>query len=118
MSEQERREELTTDLFKSAYIPLLLASVAAALPQPQQLPFTSPVSSSFLSIPESSNTFEVHSLAAFPDHRIRARTPKGVCDDSVNQKSELAPSFAEALVDGRVFEARSVLICSNQRRLP
>ncbi|SGZ17102.1 BQ5605_C020g09095 [Microbotryum silenes-dioicae] len=74
---------------------LVLSALAALLPvvvalPANQLPFTTPapVASAFLTTPENpQNDFEVLYSADHPEHRVRARTPKGLCDPDVEQKS-------------------------------
>lgn len=55
----------------------LLAVAGSALPQ--QLTFSSPAETK-LSVQETSD-WTILSHAAFKDHRVRIRSPKGVCDE-------------------------------------
>lgn len=65
---------------------ILAALAPLVLALPAQLPFTSPASSLFLPANTQSD-FQVLTLPAFEDHRVRVRTPKGLCDPAVEQKS-------------------------------
>ncbi|KAI5476314.1 cathepsin A (carboxypeptidase C) [Pseudohyphozyma bogoriensis] len=58
-----------------------LASLAVALPS--QFPFTS---ANAPSLPKPKADFEILTHPEFEDHRVRIRSPKGLCDD-VEQKS-------------------------------
>lgn len=51
---------------------------------PQQIPFTSPANSL---IQNTQSDFSVLGHKHFPDHSVRIRTPKGLCDPNVEQKS-------------------------------
>ncbi|KAL8278754.1 hypothetical protein RQP46_008823 [Phenoliferia psychrophenolica] len=71
-------------------ISFLALSAAAALALPSQIPFTSPnpsCSSQLLLPANTQSDFEVLSHPNFADHRVRVRTPKGLCDPDVEQKS-------------------------------
>lgn len=65
-------------LHLAAILPLLVNAL------PQQIPFTSPAN---LLIPNTQSDFSVLGHKHFPDHSVRIRTPKGLCDPNVEQKS-------------------------------
>lgn len=72
----------------SSLLACTLAAAASAAALPSQIPFTSPAASSSLYLPANTqNDFEVLTHPEFKDHRVRVRTPKGLCDPDVEQKS-------------------------------
>lgn len=70
------------------------ASLVGALPSPQvqQIPFTSPnavrpSSGSLVRIQQDQEDYTVFSHEHFPNHKVRAIQPKGLCDSKVEQWS-------------------------------
>ncbi|KAM0754515.1 peptidase S10, serine carboxypeptidase [Meredithblackwellia eburnea MCA 4105] len=75
-------------MFKSLAFAAVLSSLVAALPtQQDQLRFTTPAPSGLVLPQNTQNDFQVLTHPAFEDHRVRVRTPKGLCDPQVEQKS-------------------------------
>jgi carboxypeptidase C (cathepsin A) len=75
----------TTMLFLSS---LLIATpwAAMALPQAHQIPFTSPAPSQSLQPLNTQSDFQILSHPEF-SQSVRIRSPKGLCDPAVEQKS-------------------------------
>lgn len=70
------------------FVALALAAASSALALPSQVPFTSPARSSSPFLPANTqNDFEVLTHPQFAEHSVRVRTPKGLCDPDVEQKS-------------------------------
>lgn len=67
----------------SVFLAVGAALGAAALPA-SQVPFSSPAH--YLPA-NTQDDFEILTLPSFKDHAVRIRTPKGLCDPAVEQKS-------------------------------